>query len=95
MGFMNRGEKVSVRRKGLRIINPKERNAKLRWLQDFSEMVILGTMYGVKPAGISGKMEYMKEKSNELATNSKRKGIRDMIREIHEFKRAANLKVTY
>jgi hypothetical protein len=33
----------------------------------------------VKPAGISGKKrEYLKEKTDELATNSKNKNIRDL-----------------
>jgi hypothetical protein len=40
----------------------------------------------VKPAGISGikKRECLKDKINELATNSENKIIRDLYREINE-----------
>jgi hypothetical protein len=43
----------------------------------------------VKPADISGlkKREYLKDKINELATNSKNKYIRDLYRGINESKR--------
>jgi hypothetical protein len=42
----------------------------------------------VKAAGISGiKREYLKDKIDELATNSKNKNIRDSHRRINEFKR--------
>jgi hypothetical protein len=43
----------------------------------------------VKLADISGikKSEYLKDKINELATNSKNKNIRDLHRGINEFKR--------
>jgi hypothetical protein len=34
------------------------------------------------------KREYLKDKINELATNSKNKNIRDLYRGIHEFKRS-------
>jgi hypothetical protein len=41
----------------------------------------------VKPAGISGKKrEYLKDRINELATNSKNKNISDLYRGINEFK---------
>jgi hypothetical protein len=41
----------------------------------------------VKPAGISGikKREYLKDKINEFAVNSKNKNIRDLYREISTF----------
>jgi hypothetical protein len=44
----------------------------------------------VKPADISGikKNEYLKDKINELTTNSKNKNIGDLYRGIHEFKRS-------
>jgi hypothetical protein len=43
----------------------------------------------VKPAGISGikKRKYLKDKINELATDSKNKNIRGLYRGINEFKR--------
>jgi hypothetical protein len=43
----------------------------------------------MKPAGNSGieKREYLKDKINELASNSKNKNIRDFYRGINEFKR--------
>jgi hypothetical protein len=36
------------------------------------------------------KGEYLKDKINELATNSKNKNIRDLYRGIHEFKRGCH-----
>jgi hypothetical protein len=45
-------------------------------------------MYDMKPADISGiKREYLKDKINELATNSKNKNIRDLYRGINGCKR--------
>jgi hypothetical protein len=43
----------------------------------------------VKPAGILGikKREYMKEKINEVASNSKNKNIRDLYRGINKIKK--------
>jgi hypothetical protein len=42
----------------------------------------------VKPAGISGKKgEHLKDRINELATNSKKKNIRDLYKGINEFER--------
>jgi hypothetical protein len=44
----------------------------------------------VKPAGISGikkKREYLKNKIDELATNSENKNIRDLYRGINYFKK--------
>jgi hypothetical protein len=38
--------------------------------------------------------EYLRDKINELATNSKNKNIRDLYRRINEFKRAINRKIT-
>jgi hypothetical protein len=42
----------------------------------------------LKPAGILGikKVEYMKDKIDELAINSKNKNIRDLYRGINKFK---------
>jgi hypothetical protein len=42
----------------------------------------------VKPAGISEKKrEYIKDKINELATNSNNRNIRDLYKGIHTFKK--------
>jgi hypothetical protein len=42
----------------------------------------------VKPASISGiKREYLKDRINDLAKNSKNKNIRDLYRGINEFKK--------
>jgi hypothetical protein len=63
--------------------------AKLEWLQDASEINVDNLNNGgTEPADISGiKSEYLKDKINELATNSKNKDIRDPYRGINEFKR--------
>jgi hypothetical protein len=45
----------------------------------------------VKPADISGIKEYLKDKINELATNSKNKNNRDLYRGINGFKRGYQL----
>jgi hypothetical protein len=38
--------------------------------------------------------EYLKDKMNELAMNSKNKNIRDLYRGINEFRRAMNLEIS-
>jgi hypothetical protein len=50
----------------------------------------------VKPADISGKemREYLKDKINELATNSKNKNIRDLYRGIIGYKRGYQPRIT-
>jgi hypothetical protein len=40
------------------------------------------------------KRDYLKDKINELSTNSKDKNIRDLYSGINEFKRATNRKIT-
>jgi hypothetical protein len=40
------------------------------------------------------KWEYLKDNINDLATNSKNMNIRDLYKEINEFKKGINLKVT-
>jgi hypothetical protein len=40
------------------------------------------------------KMEYLKGKINELATNSKNENIRVLYRGVNEFKRSTNLEIT-
>jgi hypothetical protein len=50
-------------------------------------MGIIRTVYDMKSAGISGiKRGNVRDKINELATNSKNKNIRDLCRGINEFK---------
>jgi hypothetical protein len=70
----------------LELLNQREQ-AKLQWLQDPSE--VNGDNLNnikVKPAGISGirKREYLKDRIDELATNSKNKNVRDLYRGIIE-----------
>jgi hypothetical protein len=59
----------------------------LQWLQDPS--TINGDdLNNIRRADISGmKMEYLKDKINELTTNSRNKNIRHLYRGINEFKR--------
>jgi prefoldin subunit 5 len=40
------------------------------------------------------KREYLKDRINELETNSKNKNIRELYRGINEFKRATNIEIT-
>jgi hypothetical protein len=51
-------------------------------------MEIIWTMQDVKLVEISGpkKREYLKNKINELETNSKNKNIRDLYKSINKFK---------
>jgi hypothetical protein len=44
-------------------------------------------MYNMKPADIAGikRGQYLRDKINELATNSINKNIRDLFRELHDF----------
>jgi hypothetical protein len=72
-----------------RIIDQRKR-AKLHWLQDPSE-INGGNLNNVRHEAIrhfkNKKKEYLKDKINELAVNSKNKNIRDLNRGINEFKR--------
>jgi hypothetical protein len=66
------------------------KQAKLQWLQDPSE--ISGDNLNIVRREASRyfrhkKLEYLKDKINELATNSKNKNMRDVYRGINEFKR--------
>jgi hypothetical protein len=68
----------------------QRKQAKLQWLQDPSE--INGDYLKIVRCEASKyfrnkKREYLKDKINELATNSKNKNIRDLYRGINEFKR--------
>jgi hypothetical protein len=64
--------------------------AKLQWLQDPSEIIGYNLNNVRREASRyfrNKKGEYLKDKINELATNSPYKNIRDLYRGIHEFKR--------
>jgi hypothetical protein len=68
----------------------KRKEAKLQWLQDTSE-INLDNLHSVRCEASryfrNKKREYLRNKINELATNSKNKNIRDLYRGIIEFKR--------
>jgi hypothetical protein len=68
----------------------QRKKAKLQWLQDPSE--VNGDNLRIVRRESSRyfrnkKREYLKDKTNELATNSKNKNIRDLYRGINSFKR--------
>jgi hypothetical protein len=73
----------------LKINIPREK-AKLQWLEDPSE-VNGDNLNNVRREASrhfrNKKRDYLKDKINELATNSKNKNIRDLYRGINEFKR--------
>jgi hypothetical protein len=64
----------------------QRKQAKLQWLQDPSE-INGDNLNNVRREAIrhfrNKKREYLKDKINELATNSKNKNIRDLYREIN------------
>jgi hypothetical protein len=68
----------------------QRKQAKLQWLQDPSE-INENNLNNVRHEASSyfwnKKKQYLKDKINELATNSKNKNIRGLYRGIHEFKR--------
>jgi hypothetical protein len=62
----------------------------LQWLQDPSEINgdnLCNVRREASRYFRNKKREYMKDRINELATNSKKKNIRDLYRGINEFKR--------
>jgi hypothetical protein len=74
------------------------KEAKLKWLQDPSE--INGDNLNNVRHEASGyfrnkETEYLKEEINELATNSKNDNIRDLYRGINKFKGATNREITF
>jgi hypothetical protein len=73
------------------VIRPKE-PAALQWLQDPSE--IKGDNLNNIRHFMNIKREYLKDKFDELATNSKNKNIRNLYRGINDFKRVTKLQVT-
>jgi hypothetical protein len=68
----------------------QRKRAKLQWLQDSSE-INGDNMNSIRRKTSrhfrNKKGEYLKDKIDELATNSKNKNIRDLHREINEFKK--------
>jgi hypothetical protein len=76
--------------KGCSELLHQRKQTKLQWLQDSSE--VNGNNPNIVRCEASRhfrnkKGEYLKDRSNELATNSKNKNIRDLYRGIKEFKR--------
>jgi hypothetical protein len=59
------------------------KQAKLQWLQDPSKI----NEDNLNNVRREASKEYLKDKIDELATNSKNKNIRDLCRRINEFKR--------
>jgi hypothetical protein len=59
----------------------------LQWLQDSSEINRDNLKIEARRYLKNKMREYLKDKINELATNSKNKNIRNLYREINEFKR--------
>jgi hypothetical protein len=76
--------------KGCSKLLDQTKQAKLQWLQDPSE-INGNDLNDVRREASrhfkNKKKEYLKEKMNELATNSKNKNTRDLYRGINEFKR--------
>jgi hypothetical protein len=68
----------------------QRKQAKLQWLQDPGE-INGDSLSNVRHEACRyfriNKTEYLKDKTNELTTNSKNKNIRDLYRGINEFKR--------
>jgi hypothetical protein len=64
----------------------QRKQAKLQWLQDPSEINgdnLNNVSHGTSRYFRNGKKEHLKDKINELATNSKTKNIRDLYRRIN------------
>jgi hypothetical protein len=69
----------------------RRKEAKLQWLQDPSEANeenLSGVRRDVSRHFRNKKREYLKDKINELESNSKNKNIRDLYRAINEFKKS-------
>jgi hypothetical protein len=68
----------------------RRKQAKLQWLQDPS-VVKEDNLRNVRREGSrrfrNKKREYLKDKINELESKSKNKNIRDLYRDINEFKK--------
>jgi hypothetical protein len=76
--------------KGCSTLLDQRKQAKLQWLQDLSE-INGDNVYNVRHEASTyfrnKKREYLKDKINELAMNSKNKNIRDLCRRINECKK--------
>jgi hypothetical protein len=75
----------------------QRKQAKLQWLQDQSEINEINLNIERREASRlfrNKKKEYLKDKINALATNSKSKNIRNMYRGIIGFRRATNREIT-
>jgi hypothetical protein len=71
----------------------QRKQAKLQWLQDPSEINgdnLNNVRHEASRYFRNKKWEYLKDKINELAMNSKNMNIRDLYRGINEFKKATN-----
>jgi hypothetical protein len=79
-----------VQRRFLKIVRQRKQ-AKLQWLQDPSKKKNGDNLNNVRREASryfkNKKREYPKDKINGLATNSKNKNVRDLYRQINEFKR--------
>jgi hypothetical protein len=73
----------------------ERKQAKLQWLQDRSE-INADNLNNVRNEASryfrNKKKEYLKDKINDLATNSKNKNLRDLYRGLNEFKRGYQLR---
>jgi hypothetical protein len=81
-------EYAMVRRRILKLLDQRKQ-AKLQWLQDPSEINddnLNNVRREASRYSRNKKREYLKDKINERATNSKNKNIRDLFRGINEFK---------
>jgi hypothetical protein len=70
------------------------KQAKLQWLQDPSEVNGDNLNDIRRETSRNKKREYLKDKIDELATNSTNKNIRDLYRGIDTLRKVANLEVT-
>jgi hypothetical protein len=76
----------------------RRKQAKLQWLQDPSkgnEDNLSDVRREASRHFRNNKREYLKEKINELESNSMNKNIRQMYRGINAFKRVTNLELTW
>jgi hypothetical protein len=76
--------------KGCSELLDRRKQAKLQWLQDASEINgdnLNNVRHEASKYFNNKRREYLKNKSNMLAMNSKNKNIRDLYRGINEFKR--------
>jgi hypothetical protein len=72
---------------GCSILSDQSKQTKLQWIQDPSEINGSNLNNVRREANRYFRREYLKNKINELATNSKNKNIRDLYRGMSEFKR--------